>query len=181
MSKGALCCAVVFMALLPKLATADVILSGKTTSKVTAQVIKRNNLVVTDDTDGWFDQGLEMQQFGGWETPYEVQARLKVVSTSGTFQVRLDAPLEIRNQSNAAQVFRSPKVTLGSDGEAQRQLTMDRSVEFSNPAPPEEGVDSVGHYNLTVSAYPPEGDFRSTVGTYSGVLSMTFEPVVKAK
>ncbi|KVH43275.1 hypothetical protein [Burkholderia diffusa] len=180
MSKGALCCAVIFLALLlPELATADVILSGKTTSKVTAQVIKRNNLEVTDANGGWFDQGLEMLQLGGWETPYAVEARLKVTSTSDTFQVRLDAPLEIRNQSNPAQVFRSPKVTMSSDGEGPKELTIDRSTEFKNPASPEEGVDSVGYYNLAVSAYPPEGDFRSTAGTYSGVLSMTFEPVVK--
>ncbi|KWH08462.1 hypothetical protein WT59_21865 [Burkholderia territorii] len=182
MSKRTLCCAMAIVALLPTFAAAeDVVLKGKTTSKVTAHVTKRNNLVVTDEKDGWFDQGLEMQQLGGWETPYEVEARLKVVSTTRKFQVRLDSPLNIRNQSNAAQVFRSPKVTLGSDGNAQKELTVDRSVEFSNPAPPTEGADSVGHYTLTVSAYPPQGDFRSTAGSYSGVLSMTFEPVVKVK
>ncbi|KWF41397.1 hypothetical protein WL88_29070 [Burkholderia diffusa] len=182
MSKIAMCWTIAIATLLPPLATAQgVNLSGKTTSKVTAQVIKRNNLEVTDANGGWFDQGLEMLQLGGWETPYAVEVRLKVTSTSDTFQVRLDAPLEIRNQSNPAQVFRSPKVTMSSDGEGPKGLTIDRSTEFKNPASPEEGVDSVGYYNLAVSAYPPEGDFRSTAGTYSGVLSMTFEPVVKVK
>ncbi|WP_257786144.1 hypothetical protein [Burkholderia ubonensis] len=39
--------------------------------------------------------------------------------------------------------------------------------------------DWEGFYNLSIAAYPPDGDFRSTAGTYSGVLSMTFEPLDK--
>ncbi|KVP64962.1 hypothetical protein WJ95_22760 [Burkholderia ubonensis] len=156
-----------------------VVLTGKTESKVTARVFNPNVLEVTDEKGGWF-ANLEMQQLGGWDTPYEVQARLRVVSTNKTFQVRLDDPLTIRNQSNPAQVFRSPKVTLGREGDEQKVLSVGRNTQFSNPEPPEAGVDTVGHYTLAISAYPPEGDFRSSVGAYSGVLSMTFEPVVKA-
>ncbi|WP_414442788.1 hypothetical protein [Burkholderia sp. 22PA0106] len=166
-------------AMLPAVASAQkVVLSGKTSSKVTAHVTRPNNLFVTNDTGGWFDQGLEMQQLGGWDTAFEAQARLKVVSSSGTFQVRLDAPLSITHQSNSALVFRAPTVTLGIEGGAPKPLTLDRSAEFRNPAPPQEGEDSVGYYVLDVAALPPAGDFKSTAGTYSGVLSMTFEPVI---
>ncbi|WP_175874382.1 hypothetical protein [Burkholderia sp. BCC0397] len=158
----------------------SVTLIGKTTSKVTARIVKPNKLIVTDDKDGWFDKGLEMQQLGGWDTPYDIQARLKVVSTSGVFQVRLDTPLTIRHQSKPTLVFRTPTVKLGADGGVPKPLMVGQGAEFQNPAPPQAGADSVGYYTLDVSAYPPAGDFKSTVGTYTGVLSMTFEPVVRA-
>lgn len=158
----------------------SVVLTGKTTSKVTARIVKPNKLIVTDDKGGWFDKGLEMQQLGGWDTPYETQARLKIVSTGGTFQVRLDSPLVIAHQSKPALVFRTPAVKFGADGGVSKALMVGQGMAFSNPASPQPGTDSVGYYNLDVSAYPPAGDFKSTMGTYSGVLSMTFEPVVRA-
>lgn len=169
---------ILVLGLSPALAPAAVILKGKTSSKVTAHVTRPDNLLVTDEKGGWFEQGLEMQQLGGWDTPYEVSARLRVVSTSGLFQVRLDEPLQIRNQANPLQVFRTPKVQLGVEGEGLKPLAVGQSTAFRNPEPPAEGEDSVGYYGLTISAYPPEGDFKNTTGTYSGVLSLTFEPVV---
>ncbi|KWN18127.1 hypothetical protein WT83_11715 [Burkholderia territorii] len=156
-----------------------VVLTGKTESKVTARVFHPNVLEVTNDKGGWFTN-LEMQQLGGWDTPYEVQARLRIVSTNKTFQVRLDEPLTIRNQSNPAQVFRAPKVMLGREDLEQKVLSVGQYTQFANRLAPEEGLDTEGYYTLAISAYPPEGDFRSTSGAYSGVLSMTFEPVVKA-
>lgn len=168
-------------AFLPALALAQGInLTGKTTSRITATVAPLNKFEVTDDKGGWFEQGLTMQQLGGWDTPYEVKARLRVLSTSRDFQVRLDEPLQIRNQTNLTQVFRRPAVSLGADDGASKPLAVGQSTGFQNPAAPVPGSESVGYYNLTVSAYPPEGDFKSTVGTYSGVLSMTFEPIIKA-
>ncbi|MXN76212.1 hypothetical protein GR157_15875 [Burkholderia sp. 4701] len=181
MKTSTLCNGLIALLFVPAVALSQTVnLTGKTQSKITAHVVKRDVLTVTDDKGGWFDNGLEMQQLGGWNTPYEVQARLKVVSTSGVFQVRMDDALTIRNQSNAAQVFRSPKVLLGNEGGAPKALLVGQGVQFQNPAPPVAGEDSVGYYGLAISAYPPEGDFKSTVGTYSGVLSMTFEPVIKA-
>lgn len=168
------------LGLLPTLAPAAVILTGKTSSKVTAHVTRPNNLFVTDDKGGWFEQGLEMQQLGGWHTPYEVSARLRVVSTSGLFQVRLDEPLQIRNQANPLLVFRTPIVRLGGEGGDLKPLVVGKGTEFSNPAPPAEGEDSVGYYELAISALPPDGSFKSITGLYSGVLSLTFEPVAKA-
>ncbi|MDR0240941.1 MAG: hypothetical protein LBJ65_04970 [Burkholderia sp.] len=170
----------VVLLMLPTISVAQPVkLTGKTTSKVTAHVSLPNNLFVTNATGGWFDQGLEMKQLGAWNTPYEVQARLKIVSSSGKFQVRLDSPLTIRHQSIPELVFRTPEVKLGSEegGEA-KPLAVGRATEFQNPAAPGVGVDTVGYYNLLIDAYPPAGDFKSTAGTYSGVLSMTFEPVI---
>lgn len=165
----------------PALAPAsDVIMQGKVKSKISAFVKGPDNLLVTDANGNWFDQGLAMQQLGGWDAPYEVEARLKIVSSSGVFQVRMDEPLQIRRAGNAAQAFREPKVTLGADGATPKALSVGADTQFKNPAAASEDTDSIGYYALAVSARPPEGDFKSTAGTYSGVLSLTFEPVAVA-
>ncbi|KVF76586.1 hypothetical protein WS75_11580 [Burkholderia sp. FL-7-2-10-S1-D7] len=170
----------VLMCLPVAVSAQEVSLTGKTQSNVTAKVVKRNVLDVTDDKGGWFAQGIEMQQFGGWESPYEAQARLRVVSTTGRFQVRMDQPLQIVNQEKPSVVFQKPTISMGEEGAGLKLLAVDRSVEFQNPAAPSPNIDSEGYYNLAVSAYPPAGDFRSTAGTYTGTLSLTFEPVVVA-
>lgn len=178
MNKAALACLLSAVATLPAVAMADLILKGKVSSTVSAYVKPNNNLFVTDDKGSWFDQGLEMAQLGGWDTPYEVQARLKIVSSTGVFQVRLDEPLQIRNASNGAQVFVRPKVELGAEGEASKTVVVGQGAEFTNPPRTVPGEDTLGYYDLTVSAYPPEGNFKETTGAYSGVLSLTFEPVI---
>ncbi|KAG8150044.1 hypothetical protein [Burkholderia catarinensis] len=166
---------------LPVLVSAQQItLTGKTSSKITASVVQSFIFEVTDDKGGWFEQGLAMQQLGGWNTPYEVTARLRVLSTSRDFQVRLDEPLQIRNQADPTKAFRQPSVSLGAEDGQPKALVVGQNTAFQNPAPPTSADDSVGYYNLAVSAYPPEGDFKTTAGTYGGVLSLTFEPVVKA-
>ena len=164
---------------LPAMAFAvDIDLQGKTSSNITATVSAPNNLLVTSDTGGWFDQGLQMSQPGGWDSPYEVQARLKIVATDRDFQVRLDEPLELRNASNAAQVFQQAKVELSAEGQAPKTLAVATATAFQNPVQNVAGEDSIGYYGLTVSAYPPAGTFKDTSGTYTGVLSLTFEPVI---
>jgi len=167
------------LAFLPMFASAQTVeVTGKAQSKITAKVVRPNNLIITDDKGGWFEQGLTMQQLGGWETAYEVDARLRVVSTSGRFQVRMDQPLDIRNQAKPTLAFRKPAVSIGAEGADQKPLVLGQALEFDNPAAPSPNVDSEGYYRLAVSAYPPEGDFRSTVGTYTGTLSLVFEPIV---
>ncbi|WP_025126716.1 hypothetical protein [Pseudomonas sp. PH1b] len=178
MNKTAQACLLLALGALPPLVSADVILLGKTSSKISAYLKPNNNLFVTDDTGGWFAQGLEMAQLGGWDTPYEVRARLRIVSSTGVFQVRLDEPLQMRNASNAAQVFRQPRVDLGAEGEMPKTLAVGQGTSFNNPPRPAPGEDSTGYYGLTVSAYPPDGSFKETSGAYSGVLSLTFEPVI---
>ncbi|WP_175812893.1 hypothetical protein [Burkholderia contaminans] len=165
---------------LPVLASEQIDLRGKVSSKVIARVPQFNSFEVTDDKNGWFEQGLAMQQLGGWNTPYEVTARLRVLSTSRDFQVRLDEPLRIRNQADPTKMFRQPVVSLGAENGQPKTLVVGQNTAFQNPAPPGDGTDSVGYYNLAVSAYPPDGDFRTTAGTYGGVLSLTFEPVIVA-
>jgi len=173
---------VIATCLLPAFAVAqEVVLTGKTKSAISATVAPLNNFDVTDDKGGWFESGLTMQQLGGWDTPYAVEARLRVLSTSGTFQVRLDAPLEIRNQADPQKVFQRPSVTLAPEDGQPKPIVMGQSTTFQNPAPPVAGEDSTGYYNLAVAAYPPQGGFKTTAGTYSGVLSLTFEPVIKTR
>ena len=179
MKKLALACLLAALGGLPAAAVAtEIDLVGKTSSNITATVSAKNNLLVTSDTGGWFDQGLEMSQLGGWDSPYAVQARLKIVATDRDFQVRLDEPLEIRNASNATQVFQQPKVELSAEGQAPKTLTVATPTPFENPVQNVAGEDSIGYYGLSISAYPPAGTFKETSGTYTGVLSLTFEPVI---
>lgn len=179
MNKIVMLCVLTTFGTLPVAAVAtDINLLGKVTSTITATVSAKQNLVVTSDTGGWFDQGLEMLQSGGWDAPYSVQARLKVVSTERDFQVRMDEPLQIRNASNAAQVFLQPKVELVAEGEAPKTLAVATATTFKNPVQNVTGEDSIGFYGLTISANPPTGTFKDVSGTYIGVLSLTFEPVI---
>ncbi|MCU7649743.1 hypothetical protein [Pseudomonas piscis] len=163
--------------LIPLAHSSDVILSGKSTSTITAFVKNPNNLFVTDSFGGWFDQGLEMQQPGAWNSPYQVQARLRIVSSSGVFQVRMDNEPQIRHIKNTTMLFRQPSVSLGLEGEPMKPLAVARNTEFKNPKASNMGEDSTGYYQLAVSALPPAGSFKDTSGTYSGELSLTFEPV----
>ncbi|ADP14382.1 hypothetical protein AXYL_01036 [Achromobacter xylosoxidans A8] len=170
-------CLMLALGMLPVAASAvDIVLTGDTTSRITATVRAANRLLVTDDKGGWFDQGLAMQQLRGWESPYETQARLRIVSSSGAFQVRMDRPLEIRNTANAALVFRRPKVSLAAEDGEQKTLEVGLDVKFQNPFAPVAGEDSIGYYGLAISAYPPEGNFKETAGSYVGELSLVFEP-----
>ena len=93
MKKLVMLCILATFGTLPVAAGAtDINLLGKVTSTITATVSAKQNLVVTSDTGGWFDQGLEMLQSGGWDTPYTVQARLKIVSPSGIFKCAWMSP-----------------------------------------------------------------------------------------
>ncbi|WP_088157673.1 hypothetical protein [Achromobacter xylosoxidans] len=173
-------CLMLALGMAPVAASAvDIVLTGDTTSRITATVRAANRLLVTDDKGGWFDQGLAMQQLRGWESPYETQARLRVVSSSGAFQVRMDRPLEIRNTANAALVFRRPKVSLAAEDGEQKTLEVGQDVKFENPFAPVAGEDSIGYYGLAISAYPPEGNFKETAGNYVGELSLVFEPTAR--
>jgi len=179
MNNVALASLLAVLGTLPAVAFAvDIDLQGKVTSTITATVSKQNNFFVTSDTGGWFDQGLKMSQSGGLDSAYAVQARLKVVSTNRDFQVRLDEPLVIRNASNASQVFLQPIVELNAEGQVPKTLAVATPTVFKNPVQGGAGVDSIGYYGLSISAYPPAGTFKETGGTYTGVLSLTFEPVI---
>ena len=181
MNNVALASLLAVLGTLPAMAfAADIDLRGKVTSTITATVSKQNNFLVTSDTGGWFDQGLEMSQSGAWDSAFAVQARLKVVSTNRDFQVRLDEPLVIRNVSNATQVFLQPIVELNAEGQVPKTLTVATPTVFENPVQGGVGLDSIGYYGLSISAYPPAGTFKQTSGTYTGVLSLTFEPVISS-
>ncbi len=173
-------CLLLTLGMLPATTPAmHTVATGKTTSRISATVKAANRLLVTDDKGGWFDQGLAMQQQRGWDSPYEAQARVRIVSSSGAFQVRMDRPLEIRNAANAAQMFRQPKVSLVAEGGEQRVLALGQDVKFQNPPAPVAGDDSIGYYGLAISALPPAGNFKETAGDYIGELSLVFEPVAR--
>ena len=159
--------------MMPALALADITVTGKTSSTIKAYVRPLEFIEVTNELGGWQDN-LEMQQLGGWNTPYEVALRLRVTSLPNKFQVRLDAPLVLQNAKK--QVFRQPTVTMGPEGGALKPAG-GAECRIREPGACCRGTNSVGMYALKVAALPPEGDFRDVVGTYQGVLSMTFEAV----
>ena len=68
MNNVALASLLAVLGTLPAMACADVELLGKVTSTITATVTSQNNFLVTSDTGGWFDQGLDMSQPGGWDS-----------------------------------------------------------------------------------------------------------------
>lgn len=171
--------ALVLLCLLPGISQADVVLKGKISSKVTGHVIKANNLFVTDENGGWYDSGLAMEQLGAFSSPYKVAVPLRITSSSGAFQVHMDSPLVLQNQEKPELQFRNMAVTMGLVGEAQQPLAVVNNVLFHNPQAPVEGEDSIGHYLLNIAGYPPAGEFKQVTGTYSGVLSLTFEPVLE--
>lgn len=173
-------CLLLALAMLPVTAPAvDIFVTGTTTSRITAIVKAANRLMVTDDKGGWFDQGLTMQQLRGWESPYETQARLRIVSSSGAFQVRMDRPLEIRNTANAAQMFREPKVSLALEGGERKTLAVGQNTRFQSLQVSGAGEDFIDYYGLAISALPPAGTFKETAGSYVGELSLVFEPVAR--
>lgn len=149
---------------------------SKTTSTITANVGPLEYMEVTNEQGGWFGP-VEMQQLGAWSSPYEAQLRLRITTFPRKFQVRLDEPLAIRSPQNL--VFREPKVVLTPDGGVAKTLEVGKNVEFENPPLLFGEVNFVGHYGLAISAFPPEGNFKDVAGTYTGVLSMTFEPIAQ--
>lgn len=173
--------ALLLLCLLPCLSQGDseVGLKGKITSRISGYVLEENNFFVTNENGGWYDQGLEMEQTGAFDSPYSIDAPLRITSTSGIFQVRMDVPLMLQNQDKPELFFRDIKVNLGLVGDTPQLLKVVDNVIFSNPPALIDGEDSIGHYILNISGYPPAGNFKSVTGTYSGVLSLTFEPVVQ--
>lgn len=165
------------LCLLTVTAHASVVLTGKTSSKVTGHVVRPNNLFVTDENGGWYQQALALEQ-GGREA-YSIAIPVRVISTSGTFQVHMDSELRLQHQANPQLLFRNVTVSMGLTDAAGQLLAVGNNVSFTNPASAGTGQDSIGHYLLKVSGLPPAGNFMQVMGTYSGVLSLTFEPVVK--
>lgn len=171
--------AVLLLCGLPLMGHADVILKGKTTSRISGHVIQSNNLFVTDESGGWYEQGLTLQQPGGFHTPYEVEVPLRITSSSGIFQVHMDDPLVLQNEARPELQFRDVAVKMARQGEPLQALAVSTNITFHNPPAATEGEDSIGHYLLNISGLPPAGEFKAVTGTYNGVLSLTFEPVIE--
>ena len=169
--------ALLMLCLLPALSPAAVVLKGKTSSQVTAHVVRPNNLSVTDPLGGWYEQGVAMTQPGAFNSPYEVSLPLRVTSSSGVFQVSVGEPLVLQHQENPQLQFSDVQIKMGAAGDALQPLSL-TGRQFRNPKAAAPGEDSRGDFVLQVTAVPPAGKFDTVTGTYSGVLSLTFEPVL---
>lgn len=170
--------ALLWLCLLPALSQADVVLKGKTSSRVSAHVVRPNTLSVTDPLGGWYEQGVAMTQPGAFNSPYQVALPLRVTSSSGLFQVSLGNPLVLQHQKNPQLQFTQVEVKMGNADGALQPLSLTSRL-FRTPPAAIPGEDSIGDFVLQISAVPPVGAFDTVTGTYSGVLSLTFEPVLE--
>lgn len=170
--------ALLLLCLLPALSQAEVVLKGKTSSRVSAHVVRANTLTVTDPLGGWYEQGVAMTQPGAFNSPYQVTLPLRVTSSSGLFQVSLGNPLVLQHQENPLLKFTQVEVKMGAVDGALQPLSL-TGRPFRTPPAPLPGEESTGDFVLQISAVPPVGEFDAVTGTYSGVLSLTFEPVLE--
>ncbi|MFZ1874688.1 MAG: hypothetical protein WAU54_18210 [Chania sp.] len=160
--------------------TTVVTVKGKTTSRISATVIKPNRLIVNDANGGWYLQEMEMFQYGAASSPYEIKLPLRITSSSGNFQVSLDEALLLRNTQKPTLQFKDTKIAMANVGSPFQTLAVGAPVLFHNAPAAKPLQDTVGDYSLSISALPPEGDFRTVAGIYQGDLKLTFEPVAKA-
>lgn len=158
-----------------------VMVKGKTTSSVSATVVKPNRLIVNDAHGGWYMQEMEMFQYGAANSPYEIELPLRITSSNGVFQVSLDEALILRQAQTPALQFQAAQVSMANVGNTAQKLSVGIPVHFRNPTSAQPLQDTMGDYTLTISAQPPDGDFKTTAGIYQGELKLTFEPVAKAQ
>lgn len=171
-------------ALLPATAWSAIAITpeSKTTSKITATVKSAAPFEVTDAFDGWPNIiELEQPPTTAWGAPFEgqLQIKVKVPAPSWTFQVTLAAvPTLVLGDKQ----FQSIQVQLQplTSGNAQTIPLTPNKLTLAHPpagAIPATGWN-IGHYMLKISAQPPNGKPQNLGGTYTGKLSMIFEPVV---
>ncbi|CAM4094166.1 hypothetical protein [Serratia silvae] len=160
---------------------AVVMVKGKTTSSISATVVKRNQLVVTDANGGWYQQEMEMFQYGAANSPYKIELPLRITSSNGTFQVTVDEALILRHTQTPTLQFQAAEIGMASVEGSVQALAVGRPTVFHNPPAAQPLQDSIGDYRLHIDALPPKGDFKTTAGIYQGELKLTFEPVAKAE
>ncbi|MFN3068758.1 MULTISPECIES: hypothetical protein [Serratia] len=177
-----LACTLLLASALLSTAGANVVmLKGKTTSRVSATVVKANRLIVNDANGGWYTQEMEMFQYGAANSPYQIELPLRITSSNGVFQVSLDEALILRQAQTPALQFQPAQISMANVGNAAQTLSVGAPVQFHNPASAQPLQDTMGDYTLNISALPPDGDFKTTAGIYQGELKLTFEPVAKAQ
>lgn len=157
-----------------------VMVKGKTTSHISATVVKPDRLIVNDANGGWYLQEMEMFQPGAANSAYKIGLPLRITSSSGIFQVSLDEALVLRHTQTPTLQFQAAEIGMANVGSSPKKLAVGKPVQFHNPPAAQPLQDSVGDYSLHISARPPEGDFRTVAGIYQGELKLTFEPVAKA-
>lgn len=152
--------------------------NSKTKSTITATVKPFNVIDVTSAQGNWPDP-LELEQLGAFGSPFEAKFELKVFSSPAKFQVKLEAAPTL---IHASKRFRSVEVSLEpltGGGVPQVIPVTPNKIFLTNPAPIPPVTASIGHYMLKIRAQPPDGKLHEIGGTYTGRLSMTFEPVAQ--
>lgn len=172
--------ALVTSALLSTVNATMVIVNGKTTSRISATVVKSNRLIVNDANGGWYQQEMEMFQQGAANSPYKIELPLRITASSGSFQVSQDEILILRHTQTPILQFQAAEIGMANLGNHPQMLAVGKPVQFHNLPATQPSQDSVGDYKLYISARPPKGDFKTTAGLYQGELKLTFEPVAKA-
>lgn len=160
--------------------TTVVMVKGKTTNRISTTVIKPNRLIVNDANGGWYQQEIEMFQYGAASSPYEIKLPLRITSSSGNFQVSLDEALILRHTQKPTLQFRNAVISMANVGSPYQTLAVGIPVQFHNAPAAQPLQDTIGDYSLSISALAPEGDLTTVVGIYQGDLKLTFEPVAKA-
>ncbi|GKX61965.1 hypothetical protein [Pragia fontium] len=159
---------------------AIIMVKGKTSSRVSATIIKPNRLFVNDINGGWYTQEMEMFQQGGANSPYQIELPLRITSSTGIFQVSLDQALILRHAQTPTLQFQVAEVSMANVDSAAKILSVGAPTVFYNTPSADPLQDTIGDYSLAISALPPEGDFKTNAGIYQGELRLTFEPVAKA-
>ncbi|WP_422526641.1 hypothetical protein [Serratia fonticola] len=160
--------------------TTVVMVKGKTTSRISTTVVKPNRLIVNDSNGGWYQQEIEMFQYGAASSPYEIKLPLRITSSSGNFQVSLDEALILRHTQKPTLQFTTAVISMAKEGSPYQTLAVGIPVQFHNTPAAQPLQDTIGDYSLSISALLPEGDLKTVAGIYQGDLKLTFEPVAKA-
>lgn len=153
---------------------------SKVTSNITATVKSQSPFEVTDMNDGWPSlMELEQPPTTSWGAPFEgqLQLKIKIPAPSTSFQVSLSATPTL---SSASKQFQSVEVrmqSLVSGSSAQLIPLTPNKLTLSYHGSASIIGWNTAHYMLKVSAQPPSGKPQNLGGTYTGKLSMIFEPV----
>lgn len=176
---GTLLMAFVTSVLIAKANATVVLVKGKTTSRISATVVKPDRLIVNDANGGWYLQEMEMFQPGAANSPYRIELPLRITASNSTFQVTVDEALILRHTQTSNLQFQAAEIGMANVGGGVQALAVGRPTVFHNPPAAQPLQDSIGDYRLHIDALPPKGDFKTTAGIYQGELKLTFEPVAK--
>ncbi|HBO24365.1 MAG TPA: hypothetical protein DD649_15980 [Providencia sp.] len=151
---------------------AEVTIHGNKSIEIIGEVVEEDNFEVTDGNGGWYNE-LELKQ-QEINSPYQVDARVHVLSTNPNFMVTLQNIVVLRNDSKGLSFAPAEVIFSSIQGETKKLKPME-SQSFTNPDVP-VGADSEGEYTLSISANAPIGSNQDISGAYVGEIALIFEP-----